>query len=427
VAVPLRKLIATVGSVGAANLVAALTGFVIMVVLAAKLPPASNAEFLVFWSVLFWVYGGVGGVQYEAVRSVRGTRSAVAESSTPVSTGARVVPVALGVAAAAVGLFFLSSLIWAPRVFPQDPYLLSGVIAVGGLLFAGHSAVIGTLGGQGRWPAAAILIAGESLGRFLALMGLVLLGCQLLPLKMVVPVGGLVWVVAVGVAPRFRRVWRVRADVSAPVFARNATQTMVANVASAALVVGFPTVLGLMIGHEAIQTIPGLLFAISMTRAPLMLPLNAFQSMLVAHFVANHRGGFLVKVVLGCAGVGLVLAAIVAVVGPPLLGLLRPEYHMSALVLAGLTLDATALALISVTGTFVLATKRHGWYMLGWLAAIAASVGFLAAGINLEWRVVIALLVGPAIGAGLHLAAVRRSGQPSVNQRDVGSGEVAKA
>lgn len=423
----LKRLLPTVGAVGLANLVAAVTGFAIMIVLAAKLPPAWNAEFLVFWSVLFWVYGAVGGLQYETVRSVRGAQTVAANAVEPARPGGRVVPVALLLALAGVGLVFVSAWFWGPRVFPNHAMVLAGVIALGGWLFAGHSAVIGALGGVGRWSAASVLIAGESLVRFLAVIVLVLLGGQLLPLKIVVPAGGLVWVVAVAATPRFRRVMAIRADVAPAVFARNAAQAMVANAASASLVVGFPTVLGLVIGHAGIQAIPGLLFAISMTRAPLMLPLNAFQSMLVAHFVSHQRGGgFLAKVVLGCLGVGLVLAAVVAWVGPPLLGLLRPEYHMSAWLLAGLTLDATALALISVTGTFVLAARRHVWYMVGWLAAIAACVGFLLTPIGLEHRVVVALLIGPAVGTVLHLLAVGRvSRRPPAGAGDRGDAVTA--
>ena len=75
-------------SVGIASVVAAGSGYLVLVVVARYLEPSVNADFLVYWSLLFGGFGILGGIQQEATRSV-GTAAHTGEA-TP--GAARVLP-----------------------------------------------------------------------------------------------------------------------------------------------------------------------------------------------------------------------------------------------------------------------------------------------------------------------------------------------
>jgi len=98
-------------------------------------------------------------------------------------------------------------------------------------------------------------------------------------------------------------------------------------------------------------------------------------------------------------GVGLVGALAAYLVGPALLRLLfGPGYDVSGAILAGLTVAATLLALLTFSGSAVLALGRHASYALGWLVAIAVSAATLLLPIALADRTLLSLVLGPAAG-----------------------------
>jgi hypothetical protein len=408
----LRGPLAAIGWVGAGAAVTGVTGLIIMVLTAAILPPAANARFMVYWSALYWVYGALTGVQQETVRTVRAARlEGVTDGAGATGSRVRVIPWGLATGAVLAACLLATYPLWSPRLAGDDSPASALLIAAGCLLFSGLAANVGAFTGLGVWPLVGGLNAADGVARatFIALALTVVGGAARLQAAEAAAITGAgVWLVFWLFSRRVRSVWHLRGDATPREYPRLMAQTVLANAASFSLVVGYPTVLALMLTPAQIDAAAGLLFAISMTRAPLMMPINAFQGMVVAKFVGGGTGRVkLLALLAGAVGAGgVALAALVAWIGPWLLGYLRPEYHLSAGVLAGLTLAAAMLGLVFLTGSVVLAMKRHGPYLLGWALAIGVSVAVLATGLSLETRVIVSLMSGPALGAAVHAAAI---------------------
>ena len=416
VKLPKDQALKGIGPIGIAGLVSGATGFIIMILTAKLLTPALNAEFMVFWSLIMWVFGSLLGIQYETIRSVRAATNndiSVTSSGSPTAKpdGVRVAIVGLAMTMVVGFVMFLTSFIWAPRVFGHDPLLSALIISVTVGLYGGYCAVLGALGGKTDWNRASMLMIAEALIRFMALLIAVTVWANgSVFVKIATCLSVTTWLVFVIVGKGYRDTFHVRGDSTGKAMVRQTSQVIVANFASSALVVGFPTLLGLVVGHSVIQSSAGLLFAISMTRAPLLFPLNAFQSVLVAYFVKHDSNAkVIIRLILGTLGIGIVVAIVAGLVGPPLLTLLRPEYHLTPIVVTGLTMAAACLALVVLTGTLTLAIRLHGICMSGWLVAIVVSISILLVPFPLTMRVIASLLVGPICGTIIHVGGILRS------------------
>jgi O-antigen/teichoic acid export membrane protein len=137
------------------------------------------------------------------------------------------------------------------------------------------------------------------------------------------------------------------------------------------------------------------------------MPLNAYQGVAIAHFLSDRDRGIAVLLrpaaaVLGVGALGAYL------VGPFIMvAFFGTGYQVSGLLLAALTLAAACLALLTLTGSAVLAAGRHKAYAIGWFLSTIASVTLLMTDLPLASRSVLSLCVGPPLGIGIHLAAFR--------------------
>ena len=94
----------------------------------------------------------------------------------------------------------------------------------------------------------------------------------------------------------------------------------------------------------------------------------------------------------------------------PGLAPIGPDYHAGGALLAWLTAGAVAIAMLTLTGAAAVAAALHRAYALGWVGATVASTLLLLLPLPLETRTVVALLCGPVVGIGVHLAALWRGG-----------------
>jgi O-antigen/teichoic acid export membrane protein len=154
------------------------------------------------------------------------------------------------------------------------------------------------------------------------------------------------------------------------------------------------------------------ILAVTLTRAPLLVPLTAMQGNLIAYFV-DHRSARLrallapVAIVAALGTVGVLGAALV---GPWLMRVgFGPEYHASGILLAWLTAAAVSIALLTLTGAATVAAALHRAYSIGWVGATVAATLLLTLPLTLEVRTVVALLCGPLVGIAVHLAALAQA------------------
>ena len=120
------------------------------------------------------------------------------------------------------------------------------------------------------------------------------------------------------------------------------------------------------------------------------------------------------------AGVTVVGAAAAVLIGPALLRVINPEYDVAGLVFGLLVVAAGLVGSLTLTGAASIALDHHTVYLVGWVVATAVSTLLLLLPLPIETRVVVALLVGPMAGIGIHLSfGARRSNS---SQRHVTEG-----
>ena len=154
--------------------------------------------------------------------------------------------------------------------------------------------------------------------------------------------------------------------------------------------------------------------AVTLTRAPLLVPLTAMQGNLIAHFVDERtkRLRALVAPAAIISGIGVAGVLAAALIGPWLLHVaFGPQYRASSALLSWLTAAAVAIAILTLTGAAAVAAALHRAYALGWVIATLASGFLLLLPLALETRTVVGLLCGPLVGIGVHLAALAHAGR----------------
>jgi hypothetical protein len=223
-------------------------------------------------------------------------------------------------------------------------------------------------------------------------------------------IGGAVgWLVMLVVSPTTRTTAHLVASGDTAAFLRGAGHAIAAAGASAILVMGFPVLLKATSGDLGAEG-GVVILAVTLTRAPLLVPLTAMQGNLIAHFVdqRNDRMRALIgpAVVVGClGGLGVVSAGLA---GPWLLRIgFGADYRADGALLSWLTAGAVAIAMLTLTGAAVVAAALHRAYSLGWIGATVASTLLLLLPLELQARTVVALLCGPLVGIAVHLAALR--------------------
>ncbi|MGZ8747360.1 MAG: hypothetical protein ACXWZ2_10140, partial [Mycobacterium sp.] len=220
--------------------------------------------------------------------------------------------------------------------------------------------------------------------------------------------GAIAWLIMLIVSPATRDAARLLTPGGTATFLRGASHSIAAAGASAVLVMGFPVLLKATSGDLG-ATGGVVILAVTLTRAPLLVPLTAMQGNLIAHFVdqRTRRMQALMKPAAAVTALGLLGVLAAGIFGPWLLrSAFGAEYRADGALLAWLTAAAIAIALLTLTGAATVAAALHRAYSLGWVSATVASTALLLLPLDLETRTVVALLCGPLVGIAVHLGAL---------------------
>ena len=411
------------------SVLAAASTLVVTMIAQRALTGSELTEFLLFWSALFTVTGVITGLQPEITRAVGTARTYAAadgvasahpaSDGTPAPQGARVVTVAAALGAVAGALVLVSSPLWAGQQIPHSAAVGVTVMAVGVFLYALQATISGVAAGEDRWYLFATVGGLESAGRLLLMLAVALLIPSLAGLEVatVIPMG--LWLILALVTFSGRRLWVARADVPAGRLTVNILWSFLSSAAAAMLMMGFPNVLKASGAAESEPVVLGtLILAISITRSPIMIPLQAFQGVAVSAFLKQrHRPvAAFIKPAAAVVAVGAVGALAAYLVGPLLFRLIYPpaagtesayEAAASGLSLGALVFASALLALMTLSGNMALAVNQHRIYLAGWVVAAVVTLGlaFLLPA-PLVPRAVVALAVGPVCGFVVHMAGV---------------------
>ncbi|GAB17665.1 hypothetical protein GOEFS_036_01040 [Gordonia effusa NBRC 100432] len=393
-----------------ATVIAAASGYVVIVLAGRQLGAAAYASFAVFWAAYGMVTGAQNGQLQETTRVIR---SSLTDSPhvtfwrRPLWVNAAI-GVALGVVVAA------TSWLWAPHVFDSHVGLSVALLAIGVVSFAVYAHLSGTLSGTLSWSTFATLLTVDALIRLIGAIIAFTMGLSLNAFLVITVIGSVSWLLILAISPAARRVIGLGADVGPGVFATNTLTAMAAALASAVLVMGFPVLIQITApDSDNADVIGAVILAITLTRAPLLVPLNSFQGVLITRFVdQRHRLVAALGIPFAAVtGVGVIGAVAAWLIGPWLMTtVFGGEYELRGITLAWFTIGATMLALLTITGACVLAVGAHRWFAVGWWLATAASIGLLFVPLGVQGRVSVALIVGPVVGIVLHLVALQCNG-----------------
>ena len=397
----------SVARVGVATVLTALCGYTVLYLAARDLEPAGFSVFGVFWGAFGLVTGAANGLLQEATREVRAT-GYVEILSGPRTRPMRVAAMVGVVAAVAIAL---TSPLWSGHVFVESQWLSVALLSVGLAGFCLHATLLGMLAGVGRWTQYGALMVTDAGIRVAVAVTTFVIGWGLVGYLWATVAGALAWLIMLIASPSTRAAAALMTPGGTATFLRGAAHSIAAAGASAILVMGFPVLLKATSGD--LGAAGGVvILAVTLTRAPLLVPLTAMQGNLIAHFVdqRRHRLRALlapVALVLAIGSAGVVLAY---TTGPWLLRVgFGAGYDASGALLAWLTAGAVAIAVLTVTGAATVAAALHRAYSLGWIGATLAAGLLLMLPLPLENRTVVALLCGPLIGIAAHLVALARS------------------
>lgn len=387
-------------SLSLATVFAALSGFIILIVAGRTLGDEGYANFQAYWGLFFALCGLIDGLTHETTRGVSAVKSgAAAGDARPWRFG-----LILGVLVAVV---LLATSPWWIDQLASGGSGASSLLAIGLLSYTFQAVLSGVLSGSEQWPRYAGLVALDSGIRLLLSLVAWGLGWGLSGFFLVTVVGAASWLLVIWGSPV-----SVSVDVSGKAFRRRVLSAMAASGASAALITGFPVML--QITADPADTVTGVtigavMAAVTLTRAPILVPVQRFQSALIVRFVRNQSVAALLTPIGLVLGVGIIGAAAAWLIGPWLMVNIygSQDFWVSGPFLAILTFASACTASLMITGSAALASEQHRLYVVGWIVASVVAFGVLALPLPIEVAVGSALIVGPGAGGLVHAAALR--------------------
>ncbi|ETJ96718.1 lipopolysaccharide biosynthesis protein [Propionimicrobium sp. BV2F7] len=399
------------GGILFASAASAISSFLVTVISARTLTVEENKEFLVFWGLIFGIFGIISGTQTESTRAAATGRALDKKGDPPVGR-AKIVYTALGIGLIGALLVALSSIFWSGRLTPSAPLIGTITISVGVFFYSGEMSLSGMFAGSKAWGHYSLLLAAEAVIRLVlvALAGFYL--ADLLGLEIASAIPSATWLLFL-LGATGKNMLRKRADVSVARLVKYNLQAMLSSAAWAVLVTGFPTMLEITSDGEDPALLATLMLAVSLTRSPIMIPLQAFQGVLIT-WVAEANSGrmkMLLKLQVIILGVGIALSACAALIGPQLMRLLfGGAYEISSKTIGLLTLASVGMAWLVLSGATSIALNKHREYVWGWV--IAACVAFfllLVLPFDVTARSITALILSPLTGMAVHLLGIRMS------------------
>lgn len=390
-----------------ATVFAAVSGFVVLWVAQWALDADTDYRyFAAFWGLFFASAGLIDGITHETTRAVAASReSGRAGDASPWRFAA-------ALAAGVVVAFLAGGAVFMPGVVPSAPAQATALLIFGLASYVFQAALSGVLSGARLWDRYAGLVALDSGVRLVLALVAWWAGWGLPAFLVITVVGAVSWVLFL------RRDLRAAVDVDKRAFARRVGSAMLASGASAALITGFPTAANAAFPLSEGAAVSAIINAVILTRAPVLVPLQRFQSALVVRFVEQRERVYaaLAGPIAAVLGVGAVGFAAAWLIGPWILrAAFKPEMFVPGVVLGALTFASAFMGALMVTGVAVLAQEKHGWYVAGWIvASVVAFALMFTLPFGVAATVVIALFAGPLAGSAVHAVGLSRTAARAV-------------
>lgn len=393
-----RGLVYILGATG----IAGVCGYLIQLAAPALLSDAhAYLAFSVFWSTLYLFGSALSGAQQEMARAAHPAEEERGRS--PVRTFAIGAAGVVAVGAVVVGL------VLSPGAFSSAPVAMTVWFSVGLVGYVLMSVLAGMMYGLEMWRAIAALTVTDAVIRAVLVTAALALE---LPIGVIAALISVPFVLSAGIlwlAVRRRVVGRYVLDVGPRRLSANTLSTAVGAGAMGVLVTGLPLLLRSFLPTSDAAYLAGLILVLTITRAPLIIPIMALQSFLVVSFRRStaHLWGVLLRYLLILAAVTGAFAVAAWLWGPAVIDFIsQGRFVVEPYTAAVVVVSAGLVASMCITGPALLARAQHRWFVGGWVLAAAATIVLLALPIESEVKATAALLVAPALGVIVHVVRV---------------------
>ena len=396
--------------IGGATAVAGVSGYLVTLAVAQQAGLAAFSVFAVFWAVLYFIVGCLFGLQQEMTRAVSAATRAplTAAPGQPRVPVPRFVLLTAGIVGAVIAVSFP---LWAIPAFGAGQLGLVVPLAVGAVVCVAVASLSGVISGLGLWADLALIVGLDGTLRLAAVLTVLALGGDQTWLAWAVIVPFPVTVGVALVVGRRRLAHARYVDGTYRGLLWNSTRTILAAAAMAAMVTGFPALLALFADGVDREYFGALILALTLLRAPLLVPLTAFQSYLLVFF-ASREANIIRALVLLLAVVAIgttVFAGATSLFGEQVfVWLFGDEVRQVGDLLVPLVFASGMIAGLFVTGPAVLSRDSHSAYTTGWVVSAVVVMGAVLMPWPIGDRVITALVIGPAAGLIILIASVVR-------------------
>lgn len=398
----------------ASSIISAGTTFLVTWLAARSLTIEDNKDFLVFWSLTSLVFATLLGVQQESARLIGSHHLSKGNSaSVPRQRTYNPLVVATWVGLTCALIFAALTPVWLGTVLPAGDWRTVLLITLVTAVYACHVYCIGAMAGTRSWTEYALLISTGGIFCFLCTLLVSVVGGGLIAFQLSFLATAFLWLIFVAFSPRVRSATRLRLVGRPGAAYRSMLLAVGTAVAMAAMSTGFPIFLEATSSKaetESDALLAAIILGISITRAPIMMPLQAFQGVAVSYFLAHAQRptAALLKPVGALLALGAVGAGAAYLLGPWLFDEIYEKYagQLDGAFLAALTFAAALLAVTTLSGTAALAMGAHHIYLAGWVVTVVVAFGCLLLPLDLETKTIVALMASPVIGAAAHLAGM---------------------
>jgi hypothetical protein len=175
---------------------------------------------------------------------------------------------------------------------------------------------------------------------------------------------------------------------------------------------GFPLLLAATTGGAQTVQLGAIVFAITLTRAPIVVVVIALQSYLIVRFKTHREASGIdaARFVAAIVALTAVISVALLLWGETLFRLAFGDaFALPGVLLASIVGSSAAIGALCVTGPLVLSRARHTLFTAGWVTAALVTIASLLLPMPLETRATVALWAGPLAGLAVHVVGLRLS------------------
>lgn len=388
---------------GLTTILSGVSGLFIILFASWTLGVELSNEFQAYWGLFFALSGALDGISNEITRFISSNPNEHSrEKDVPTLFLGTFYGGATAIIIASTATF------WITLVTPSSSPIWGISILILGLFSYSFQAVLaGLLSGTRRWKMYAYLLIGDSAIRLILAFVAWQINASLHTFMLITIAGSFVWMFFIPTMTFSSSKNNLRQWIKPTLW------TLFSSGSSSMLIAGFPALVQVSSFSKTIYsntTLSALLLAVILTRAPVLVPLQKFNTVIIAQFANSGRQSTLMKAISVVFSIGILGSLLAGTIGPSIFQFITlgtDGFSISGYILSALTFGASCIGVIYITGAAALSERRVVSYAFGWFFATVISFALLFLPIPLDVSICLSLILGPLTGSIVHLKGLR--------------------